>query len=47
MSRYPYPPEENYPGDGEHNLYREYYNTRPGLRLIRPLHGHTSERRNP
>ena len=37
MSQYPYPDAERYPVDGEHTLYREFYNTRPALRLIRPL----------
>ena len=37
MSQYPYPDTEGFPIDGEHTLYREYYNTRPALRLIRPL----------
>jgi len=39
MSRYPYPPEEHFPNDSVHNLYREMYNTRPALRLVRPLRG--------
>jgi hypothetical protein len=37
MSRYPYPAGERFPDDALHRLYREYYNTRPALRLIRPL----------
>ena len=37
MSRYPYPPNERYPEDEVHSLYRVQYNTRPALRLIRPL----------
>lgn len=37
MSQYPYSDAEPFPTDGEHRLYREYYNTRPALRLIRPL----------
>jgi tetratricopeptide (TPR) repeat protein len=37
MPRYPYAAPDSYPNDGEHALYREYYNTRPALRLIRPL----------
>ncbi len=37
MPRYPYAAPDSYPTDGEHALYREYYNTRPALRLIRPL----------
>ncbi len=39
MSRYPYPPEEHFPNDSIHTLYREMYNTRPALRLVRPLRG--------
>ena len=37
MSRYPYPEGESFPDDPVHRLYREHYNTRPALRLIRPL----------
>lgn len=37
MSRYPYPASETYPPDTIHQRYRETYNTRPALRLIRPL----------
>jgi len=37
MSRYPYPEPERFPDDPEHVRYRESYNTRPALRLIRPL----------
>jgi tetratricopeptide (TPR) repeat protein len=37
MSRYPYPAGERFPDDAEHRQYREEYNTRPALRLIRPL----------
>jgi ASPIC/UnbV protein/VCBS repeat protein len=37
MSRYPYPPGEHFPDDPVHKLYREHYNTRPALRLLRPL----------
>ncbi|MEM7582096.1 MAG: FG-GAP-like repeat-containing protein [Acidobacteriota bacterium] len=37
MPQYPYEEPHHYPDSGEHNLYREYYNTRPALRLIRPL----------
>jgi tetratricopeptide (TPR) repeat protein len=37
MSRYPYPEGESFPGGAVHRLYREHYNTRPALRLIRPL----------
>ena len=38
MSQFPYPVAEHYPTDPEHTGYREHYNTRPALRLIRPLH---------
>jgi len=37
MSRYPYPEGESFPGGELHRLYREHYNTRPALRLLRPL----------
>ncbi len=37
MPRYPYAAPDHFPDDGAHNLYREHYNTRPALRLIRPL----------
>lgn len=37
MSAYPYPDAEHYPGDASHSEYREQYNTRPALRLLRPL----------
>ncbi|HYX23049.1 MAG TPA: FG-GAP-like repeat-containing protein [Thermoanaerobaculia bacterium] len=37
MSRYPYPPSEHFPDDAVHRAYREQYNTRPALRLIRSL----------
>jgi hypothetical protein len=39
MSRYPYPAGEHFPDDAEHRRYRQEYNTRPALRLIRPLAG--------
>ena len=39
MSSYPYPSSEHYPDTGETRAYRMTYNTRPGLRLIRPLVG--------
>jgi len=39
MSRYPYPAGERYPDDPVHNSYRRRYNTRPALRLLRPLSG--------
>jgi Tfp pilus assembly protein PilF len=38
MSRYPYPEAEHFPDDAEHEEYRKTYNTRPALRLMRPLH---------
>jgi hypothetical protein len=37
MSRYPYPAGEQFPDGPEHRAYRELYNTRPALRLLRPL----------
>jgi hypothetical protein len=37
MSVYPYPAREHFPDDAEHERYRREYNTRPALRLIRPL----------
>jgi len=37
MSRYPYPPGEHFPDDEAHRAYRAIFNTRPALRLIRPL----------
>jgi hypothetical protein len=37
MSAYPYPARENYPSDHIHADYQRQYNTRPALRLIRPL----------
>ncbi len=37
MPQYPYEAPHHYPDDETHNLYREHYNTRPALRLIRPL----------
>jgi tetratricopeptide (TPR) repeat protein len=39
MSRYPYPVNENFPGDAAHADYVKEYLTRPALRLIRPLTG--------
>jgi hypothetical protein len=39
MPQYPYPPPHVYPQDGMHQRYREVYNTRSALRLIRPLRG--------
>jgi tetratricopeptide (TPR) repeat protein len=37
MSAYPYPKGEQYPSDELHEAYRKEYNTRPALRLLRPL----------
>jgi tetratricopeptide (TPR) repeat protein len=37
MSSYPYPATEAFPTDKIHNAYRQVYNTRPALKLIRPL----------
>jgi hypothetical protein len=37
MSSYPYPAGEHYPNTLLNRLYREIYNTRPALRLLRPL----------
>jgi hypothetical protein len=37
MSVYPYPPSEQFPDDVLRREYREQYNTRPALRLLRPL----------
>lgn len=39
MPGYPYEAPAAYPDTPEHRLYREFYNTRPGLRFIRPLAG--------
>jgi tetratricopeptide (TPR) repeat protein len=43
MPQYPYATPHAYPADGGHNRYRELYNTRAALRLIRPLHEATGE----
>jgi tetratricopeptide (TPR) repeat protein len=37
MSAYPYPASERFPDDAEHRRWREDYNRRPALRLLRPL----------
>ena len=37
MSQYPYGAGEHFPNDAAHRQYRNSYNTRPALRLIRPL----------
>ena len=39
MSRYPYPATEHFPQDENHRRYQREYNTRPALRLMRPLGG--------
>ena len=43
MSSYPYPAAEHFPDDPAHQEYLREYNTRPALRLIRPL-GHGTNR---
>ncbi len=43
MSSYPYPATEHYPQDQVHQDYLREYNTRPALRLIRPLRQPTEE----
>src|SRR5262249_51133458 len=37
MSAYPYRADEHYPDDPLHRAYLREYNTRPALRLLRPL----------
>lgn len=37
MSVYPYPKTERFPDDAAHEKYRRDYNTRPALKLLRPL----------
>lgn len=37
MSVYPYPASEQFPDTALHRDYRDRYNTRPALRLLRPL----------
>jgi hypothetical protein len=37
MSRYPYPQNEHFPDDANHSRYQHDFNTRPALRLLRPL----------
>ncbi|MBK5291658.1 MAG: VCBS repeat-containing protein [Acidobacteriia bacterium] len=39
MSSYPYPSGEVFPDSESHRNWRTQYNTRPALRLIRPLQG--------
>jgi hypothetical protein len=43
MTSYPYPAAEHYPQGREHQDYVREYNTRPALRLIRPLQQRTEE----
>ena len=43
MSSYPYPAAQHYPRDQAHQDYLREYNTRPALRLIRPLRPRTGE----
>jgi hypothetical protein len=38
MKSYPYTGNEHYPTDAAHKRYVEQFNTRPALRLLRPLH---------
>ena len=37
MASYPYPAAQRFPDDAAHREYREQYNTRPALRLLRSL----------
>jgi len=37
MSAYPCPASQHFPDDADHRAYRDLYNTRPALRLVRPL----------
>jgi len=37
MSAYPYRPDERYPDDAAHREYLKEYNTRPAIKLLRPL----------
>jgi hypothetical protein len=43
MPQYPYAAPHSYPADGMHNRYRQFYNTRAALRLIRSLYEATEE----
>jgi tetratricopeptide (TPR) repeat protein len=43
MPQYPYAAPYAYPADEMHTRYREFYNTRPALRLIRSLPGNTEQ----
>ncbi|MBI4479539.1 MAG: VCBS repeat-containing protein [Acidobacteria bacterium] len=47
MSQYPYPASEHFPDDSAHRAWREQYNTRPALRLVRPLVETTQQRGQP
>jgi tetratricopeptide (TPR) repeat protein len=50
MSAYPYPASERFPDDAEHRRWRETYNTRPALqilRLLRPLEASAATARVP
>ncbi|OFV95939.1 MAG: hypothetical protein A3H94_06305 [Acidobacteria bacterium RIFCSPLOWO2_02_FULL_60_20] len=47
MSQYPYPATEHFPDDSAHRAWREQYNTRPALRLVRPLVETTQQRGQP
>lgn len=40
MSAYPYGKNERYPTDAAHREFQKKYNTRPALRLLRPLDEH-------
>jgi hypothetical protein len=37
MTSYPYPASQKFPDDAGHKEYVDRYNTRPALRLVRPL----------
>ncbi len=37
MTSYPYPASQKFPDDEVHREYLKRYNTRPALRLVRPL----------
>jgi tetratricopeptide (TPR) repeat protein len=39
MRAYPYPPSDHFPDDPTHQLYQRQFNTRPAMRLLRPLAG--------
>jgi hypothetical protein len=47
MSAYPYRKSEHYPDDAAHRSYRQQYNTRPALRLVRSLAENTRAGVNP